>query len=148
MARKRYRSVVDFHRDLLADARAAPRTIQNFARIAAQHLMRDASALMSGTISLAELRRRGHPYARNRLKPRGVAPILPINRQSGRLRSSLRSNIYRSGNRTIVEISVHAPPYDRYVMDGTSKMLARPLRAQMEKRAKAVQRTARAITGR
>lgn len=77
---------------------------------------RDLKELTSGGISSATLRRMGHPYARglrgvrrgissayqrrnNLRSAKGVAPLLPINRQQGRLNAAVtlwhRSTPYR-----------------------------------------------------
>jgi len=151
MAKRTYRNVAEFTHDLLQDAQRHARDVQSFAEVGGKNLYDAAYELMSGGTSLKTLRRMGHPYARrhalgnpNKRRPRlGSMPPLPINVQSGRLRGSLRYSIVRKPGRWEVEVWVSAPPYDKFVMDGTSKMVARPLRQAMYNRALALRRIAR-----
>lgn len=90
--------------------------------------------LLTGKTSSRQLRKEGHPYAKNRLKKAGAQkkglmaarPLFPINRQSGRLLGGLY--LYESlliGLQSFELAS--AAPHAKYIMDprGTRKMLGR-----------------------
>jgi hypothetical protein len=75
-------------------------------------------------------------------------PLLPVNVQSGRLRGSLRAQLIKQGRGLReVELSV-STRYSDYVVLGTVKMVARPLRREMEKRARAVAKVFENLRGR
>lgn len=118
----------------------------------------DAAELLEGNVSSAELRRRGHPFARARKLPRynpkgkarvqqrrrpkkgvGVTPLLPINKQSHRLRDALdRKRISQSD-----ALAAQSVGFDRseagdslYVLSptGTQTMVVRGFWAELKKR--------------
>jgi hypothetical protein len=118
----------------------------------------DARELVSGTISTAELRRRGHPFARKtrlagyvgtlnkasdrnqlrRAAGKGTAPLLPINRQSGRLLGSIeRVEMRGAGARQVQSVGFGASAgRSRFVVSptGTDRMVARGFWNELKKR--------------
>lgn len=145
MASRSFQSVVDFQKELEAELTSARRTLEEQTEVAAKKLTKALRELMSGRLKLRTLRRMKHPYAR-RFGLRGVAPLLPINVQSGRLRRSLTTVTMKDVHGITVEASV-STPYAEFVLSGTSKMLARPLRKEAEKRVKAIAKTFEVIFG-
>lgn len=133
-----------------------------------EFVVREAEAfkreILSGPITTKELRRMGHPFARKRMSRRGfertamkggqrlsvkmrhgvvptvgiAIPRLPINKQSGRLRSGVRLNPV-STHPLSYEIGVGQVPYAKYILSpkGTKKMVPRGVKAAQLKRAKA-----------
>lgn len=112
----------------------------------------DHRDLTSGTVSSKRLRELGNPFGwgpkkmgrtategqmRSGFRPtRGKVQKLPINVQSGRLRSSIRVlTIRRGGVALTVRVSIGAP-YAKYVLSrtGTVKMVPRGFREEVEKR--------------
>lgn len=112
--------------------------------VLAEHIALEASTdeenarkLLSGHRSTAELRRRGHPFARRHLgqgKGRFIPTAkLPINRQSGRLIRGLkmvsRGSIGRFvGDGTVTKrVEFHGVPYSKFVLrkGGTKFMVDR-----------------------
>ena len=108
----------------------------------ANELYEEADKLLSGTTPTSELVEMGHPYGRNdgiggrpgrqrRIKAtRQLMPTLPINQQTGRLRSALRLTQRNKGTAQVFILSVSrsVAPYAKYVLalGGTVKMVARP----------------------
>lgn len=120
-------------------ASVALRDMDGFAEWAAREgYSDDAAPNLSGKVSSAELARMGHPYGRGpsssanygsagNLLKRGRAPMLPINRQTGRLRASLQ--LRRSG-RGRFDLGIgRGVPYARYILHpaGTNLMVGRGL---------------------
>ena len=89
-----------------------------------------AVELSSGTMSLATMRRRGHPYSRRRPQITGMAAGI-INVQSGRFRGSWRFKVARAFDKThlvLFNVSPEAkflPPQRQY--QGRSRMVVRPI---------------------
>lgn len=95
--------------------------------------------LTGGKISLAELRRRGHPFGRGsgrvtkgkglskaRITRRGSAPMLPINRQRGDLQRRLFSKIVlRTLTRQVIDAGFRAGANWVILPNGTRKMVGR-----------------------
>jgi len=119
-------------------AAVAVRDMSQFTEWSAREGYDDAFTGMSGGTSSDELARMGHPYGRgasaasnyanagNVLK-RGRAPMLPINRQSGRLRASLRLGTAGKGR---FDLGIgRGVPYAQYILHpaGTVKMVGRGL---------------------
>jgi hypothetical protein len=90
--------------------------------------------LLTGKVPTKQLRKEGHPFAKNRLKKAGAQKkgllaaraLLPINRQSGRLLGELY--LYESlliGLQSFELAS--AAPHAKYILDprGTKKMMGR-----------------------
>jgi len=96
----------------------------------------------SGALSSATLRRLGHPYARRaslsvakHRRPKGIAPLLPINVQSGRLRRSF--DLRRDGR---WDWSIwNRAPYARWVLldGGTRTTVSRGFQDKQVRRGKA-----------
>lgn len=87
----------------------------------------DMQALLSGTVPTKQLVALGHPFARRSGgRKRGRVPSLPINRQTGRLKRSLRRKTLAESSRITYEVSFTAP-YAKYVLSpsGTRKMVGR-----------------------
>lgn len=90
----------------------------------------DALKLTSGTLSTAQLRAMGHPFARRHRNT--LIPPLPINRQTGRLQASLR--VFRRGeNQAQLQFTA---PHAKFVLapQGTAKMLPRGFWVEMRRR--------------
>jgi len=123
----------------------------------AYSLSREFLALTSGTVSSKELARRGHPFGRRRgritltavntMNGRKVkyrahktksitpTPLLPINRQSGRLQRSLR--IIPEGGVGLQSFRIQfTAPHAKFVLakGGTKRMVARGFQTEMRKR--------------
>lgn len=95
----------------------------------------EAKRLSQGSVSLRELRRRGHPYGRGltasgskrgtipRSGRRGVANLAVINKQSGNLAGSWDNSVqrYKAGVRLILR---NTAEYSIYVALGTRRMRA------------------------
>ena len=107
--------------------------------------MKDEALKLSGTryASLAELRRRGHPYARRRWKgnkhfsgvPALPAPSYIINRQSGQFHESWRTYV-RTWRAHISGTLYNIAPWSKYLTEkGTSKMIGRPIMIMVIRRA-------------
>lgn len=118
-------------------------------RVLALEYKADMVRATSGTISEAELRRAGHPFGRTGPdgRMRGLAgsvkkgpggrsrrayvrkkyPLNPINRQTGRLQSSIKIIPYISIQHIQAYEIYASAPHARYVMHplGTSKMVGR-----------------------
>lgn len=121
---------------------------------------KQATKLVSGSTSTQELRNAGHPFARRKLSKRGYArtkepgnrtsrmseklrmgaaqafPLLPINRQSGRLRNSLRMIGQASGIPHGQTLGLgFTAPHSKYVLGskGTRKMVSRGYTQAMAK---------------
>lgn len=120
------------------------------------HMLRHGAELTAGSITTAELRAAGHPFARRKLSRRGFLrervgrgqrlvsrhsfgqsfPLLPINRQSGKLQRSLSVRVNRA-TATEQDIAFHATaPYAKYILapGGTRLMVARGFRQEMNRR--------------
>lgn len=124
---------------------------------------KQATLLVSGTTSTAQLRNAGHPFARRKMSRRGYArtaepgnrtsrmseklrmgagqafPLLPINRQSGRLRQSLRMKGEPSGIPHGQTLSLgFTAPYAKHILakPGTKRMVARGYVQAMAKASK------------
>ncbi len=119
-------------------AAVAVKDAAGFALWSAEKGYEDAFDGLSGKTSSEKLAAMGHPYGRgssasqnyanagNVLK-RGRAPMLPINRQSGRLRASLNM---RSAGRGRYDTGIgRGVEYARYILHpaGTVKMVGRGL---------------------
>lgn len=104
----------------------------------------DALELTSGTTSTKTLRKMGHPFGRIRTtlpgkgRMRGRLPLLPINRQTGRLQRGLR--IVEQQKQTMQTIDIRSrAPYTKYILalGGTRRMVARGYKPEVERRWKA-----------
>lgn len=152
-------SPLDLYRHQKAAFDTTERTSKQAYRQIGEGAFRDLRELTSGEISTAELRSMGHPFARQGASRRGasksyisrksiaakaikdLAPLLPINRQSGRLQRSIKL-IHRS-NRYTAEDSVYFDPliagFSIYSIkpDGTNKVVPRGLQAEARTRSMA-----------
>lgn len=107
--------------------------IQQAHRALAEAAAEDAREQTSGTTSTKTLRQAGHPFGRGasgaqrggKTKGRRRFPLLPINRQTGKLQAS-RFLQGPSGSERVYRLG-HAAPYARFVLNpqGTKKMVAR-----------------------
>lgn len=103
----------------------------------------DARELSSGALTPKQTR---SAFARGRSaavststgRKRGLAPLLPINIQSGRLKRSMTS---RSRGQNAFETLSRTVPYAKYILAeaGTRKMVARGLKKEATRRLKARQ---------
>lgn len=120
----RYRQIAN---DLPADAKVLHKEM-------AKESYQDLRSLIQGSITKRQLRQMGHPFAKVRVKEAtgrkvlGVAPILPINKQSGRLFGGLFFNQIRHGDNQAFEHGSSAS-HAKYIFDprGTKKMIGRDL---------------------
>ena len=132
------------------------RTAKQAYRQIGEGTFKDYRELTSGGLSSATLRSMGHPYARSGniargqskdylsrkglTTPKGVAPLLPINRQSGRLQRSIR--IVHRSSRYAAEDSVFFDPQiagnSLWAISpaGTRYVVARGLQVEASKRAR------------
>ncbi len=119
-----------------------------------EEIFAEMRRLTSGGLSLAELRRRGHPYgrgrgrvtkgkrgARVRVTARGSAPLLPINRQSGGLQSrAFRQIVSRTLTRQVIDAGYRAGANWVLLPGGTKKMVDRRFWKAIAEFAKRAQR--------
>ncbi|SRR6266511_3332041 len=84
--------------------------------------------LSGGPYSAAALRAMGHPYSRRRPHP-PAAPYI-VNVQSGQFRRSWRVKARMQGGDLEIIVD-NTAPYARYLFDGTSRMIARPIRERV-----------------
>ena len=132
-----------FSRHMAKAAAALPRTLAAAEGASLKQAKALAVTLSSGTLTRAELRRRGHPYAvRNPTSPNPQV----INAQSGAFRAAwvVRAPVVTGGGVVSSVANISAPA--RY-MGGTRFMVARPLpeAVQAAVRAARLVRTRRAV---
>jgi hypothetical protein len=95
----------------------------------------DARSLSKGPLDKRQLKLLGHPFARRRgVEGRGAAPLLPINKQSGLFLRSFELVAEKAGE---VYGLYNRAGYWKFLNLGTHKMVARPLKPEVEKRFKA-----------
>lgn len=129
-----HKSALSLYNAQKARFRNVRNTIEEVNRVMAEDSRSDLQELTAGGISSAELVRRGHPYGRGpgsrrnlvnggNVGRRGNAPLRPVNKQSGRLRSSIA--LAKSALSTY-DLSI-ATPYAKYIMhpSGTKFMVGR-----------------------
>lgn len=145
-------------------AASQQRRFNNFRRSArlahqqmAEEMQKEAVDLSHGGISSAELAAMGHPYGRGRgrstynyganksasrgsgkvrIAARGAAPLLPINRQTGKLASSWRLfRRFKGDGGQQVDLQ-NISPESKFVLNpgGTKRMVARGFWVEMRKR--------------
>lgn len=90
-----------------------------------------AKRLSSGSLSLAELRRRGHPFRRGPFSPGPAAPVEIINVQGGTFRAvwAQRQGDWQDG--TLTTTVFNDDPAAQW-MPGTKFMVARPVVEALE----------------
>lgn len=152
-----YPTVLQFYDAFRAAVESTDRTRRQTYRKLGEAYFADLRELTSGPISSAELAKMGHPYAKmggvargpskdylkstGAKKAYGVAPLLPINRQSGALQRSIR--LVHRGDRYGVEDSVFFDPSvagnSLWAISptGTSKVVARGLQVETDRRNRA-----------
>lgn len=98
----------------------------------AENALQIARELSSGKFSSFQLRMMGHPY-----RIGGVPPADPaiINRQTGRFYHGWRVLPPRKSESGILTQLVNESPYARYLLRGTSRMIARPILVRIRERA-------------
>jgi len=158
MARQ-YKSGLQMHAEMRAEFVRDMRKIRTAHRDLARHGLADYAELLAGGTSTKALARMGHPFGRRApgvrvgiksrrtyaARSRGYHPLLPINRQSGRLAGSIRIVQVpgKSGGGQAFNVGP-GPSAGRsmYVLlpSGTRKMVPRGLYAKLEERWKARQR--------
>ena len=122
---------------------ALPKRLVAAEAVTLQEAKARAILLSSGTLSTAELRRRGHPYARR--NPTSPNPQI-INAQTGVLRAAYMTPPPVATASGVTASVVNVAPYSGY-MRGTRLMVARPLpqAVQLAVRVRRLARTAGAI---
>ena len=125
-------------------AAAVPRRLAASEAVTLQDAKAKAIVLSSGTLTTAELRRRGHPYARR--NPTSPSPEI-INSQSGVFRAAFLTPAPIVGPDGVTARVVNVAPYSGYLAAGTRLMVARPLpqAVQLAVRVRRLARTAGAI---
>ena len=125
-------------------AAAVPKRLAAAEAVTLQDAKAKAIGLSSGTLTTAELRRRGHPYARR--NPTSTNPEM-INSQSGVFRAAFLTPAPVIGPDGITACVVNVAPYSGYLATGTRLMVARPLpeAVQAAVRVRRLVRTAGAI---
>lgn len=125
--------------------------------------------LLKGTVSTAQLRRMGHPFSRRKFASlskgaraaarsqrhqrgrwelrgsgRGNVPLLPINRQTGRLLRDQSLSGAKIGLGRTRWVHRRLAPYAGFVLGpkGTSRMLARGYSQELDRRWKRIQKQA------
>lgn len=112
-------------------------------KIAVDAAYKDAHEQLSGTTSTKQLRKENHPYGRGGTTPkgkrRGRRKDLPINAQTGRLRSGLYRRSGRDTKGAVEILGVKKTAYSKYILSpsGTSRMRTRPLWRYVQGRHKA-----------
>ena len=122
---------------------ALPKRLVAAEAVTLQEAKARAILLSSGTLSTAELRRRGHPYARR--NPTSPNPQI-INAQTGVFRQAYTTPPPVATASGVTASVVNVAPYSGY-MRGTRLMVARPLpqAVQLAVRVRRLARTAGAI---
>lgn len=110
-------------------ALALEREVREAEKAAAQHALQIARMLSSGPYSSAQLRRMGHPYSAAR--PRPPADPAIINRQTGRFLAGWRIQGPRKTTKGLVTKLINDAPQAARLDRGTSRMIARPIRARI-----------------
>lgn len=118
------------------------KTLEQLHRQIADGGVDDYRDRLKGTVSKATLRKLGHPFGRRAPttgRKRGVLPLLPINRQSGRLASSIQLRSADGGSQAFHVGPTASAGRSMFVLEpgGTTKMVARGVYAVIEKRWKA-----------
>jgi len=122
------------------------KTIKQLHRQIADGGTADYHDLLRGGVSSKTLRRMGHPFGRRlqASKPgagrvRGTLPLLPINRQTGRLIASIQLRPADGGTQAFHVGPTASAGRSMFVLSpgGTSKMVARGVYVVIEKRWKA-----------
>ena len=121
--------------------RALPALLEKAALQEQRDSLADAQRLLiqqsSGTVSLAELRRMGHPFARR--APQASPDAAIINDQGGAFRKSWRKVApVRSGDFVTSRV-VNTDPKARF-MNGTKTMVKRPIIAAVEAKLKPIRK--------
>jgi len=97
--------------------------------------MKTARELSSGPLSLKELRRMGHPYARRRPFGPGITSPWLINAQSGTFRASWRLVMRTNAKSVSVSVKNVDPKAKKWLTGaGTRKMVGRPILGEIAKR--------------
>ena len=122
---------------------ALPKRLIAAEAVTLQEAKARAILLSSGTLSTAELRRRGHPYARR--NPTSPNPQI-INAQTGVFRQAYTTPPPVPSASGVTASVVNVAPFSGY-MRGTRLMVARPLpqAVQLAVRVRRLARTAGAI---
>lgn len=113
-------------------AQALSRAVRESEAASAADALRIARLLSSGTFSSAALRRMGHPYRHGGNPP---SPAFIINRQSGRFYFGWRLVPPRKSGGGLVTRVVNDSPQARMLLRGTRRMIARPIVAEVRRRA-------------
>ena len=114
-----------------------PRTVREMHRVIVAEARNDAVQLTSGGIKSKTLRAMGHPFGRTSGgKFKGGVDTLPINVQSGRLRSSVNMKLLWRNVRGESYGLYFSTGYAKYILSkgGTKFMVARGFQGEMKKR--------------
>ena len=125
-------------------AAALPKRLVAAEAVTLQEAKARAILLSSGTLSTAELRKRGHPYARR--NPTSPNPQI-INAQTGVFRQAYTTPPPVPSASGVTASVVNVARYSGYLSAGTRLMVARPLpqAVQLAVRVRRLARTAGAI---
>lgn len=140
---RQFTKPLDLYKHQMARFAMVQRVITDMHREIAYRGHTDAMDLTRGGVSSKQLRAMGHPYGRNRVaqggqyrpgRKRGMLPSLPINKQSGGLRSRLRV-VRTSGGIQAFKLTAGVHP-GNWVLnpDGTRKMVGRGFFLEIKKR--------------
>lgn len=107
------------------------RAITEYPNAFKSYVMRQAIKLTSGTLTTEMLEAMGHPYSRRRRNP--AVPVLPINKQTGRLQRSFRFMPTR--HKTTFHLQATAPyAHEILSVSGTSLMVPRDFQKELIRR--------------
>ena len=134
---------VQFSQHMMKAVAALPKRLVAAEAVTLQEAKARAILLSSGTLSTAELRKRGHPYARR--NPTSPNPQI-INAQTGVFRQAYTTPPPVPSASGVTASVVNVAPFSGY-MRGTRLMVARPLpqAVQLAVRVRRLARTAGAI---
>ncbi len=147
MATRRFTKGIDLVHHQMKRLETMKATIKDSYRLMRQASLGDARELTSGGLSPRQTR---GAYARGRTpsqrtnagRKRGIAPLLPINQVSKRLRNSIRDTGYGTaqGGKAGFQITARTP-YAKFILaeGGTRFMVSRGMKAEARKRLKARQ---------
>lgn len=163
-----WNSYLDLYDHQKAAFEAVNRSARQTYRQLGEGAFKDLRELTGGSIDQKTLRRMGSPYARggpgavvargvskgyaqkqNLKSTKGLAPLLPINRQSGRLQQSIRivhrSMAYAIEDSVFFDPGVAGSSLWAVSPNGTSKVVPRGLWVEVRKRAAIRQRAFRDV---
>lgn len=121
----------DFAARMGRKAQALGKRVYGAEKQSLKALSDDARTLSSGPLTLAQLSLMGHPYARRR--PTSSDPEV-INAQTGAFRAAWHASGPSLSVNDLTSTLDNSSPVAVFLAGGTTRMIARPIRAELVKR--------------